>query len=98
MPTDDQIRGTLRDARTIEILATLEHERWAHWQKYVHEQGERQSDGSLLIPAELVDRWDTQIATSYADLSDEEQQSDREQVRRYLPAVIEALTGAEDNL
>lgn len=52
----------------------------------------------MLIPAELVDCWDKQIATSYADLSDEEQQSDREQVHRYLPAVIDALTGAEDNL
>ncbi|WP_298037282.1 hypothetical protein [uncultured Microbacterium sp.] len=98
MPTDDQIRATLENARTIEILASVEHTRWAHWQKYVHDQGQRQRDGSLLLPAELVARWDKQIATSYPDLSDEEQQSDQDQVRRYLPAVIEALTKAKDDI
>ncbi|CAH0161673.1 hypothetical protein [Microbacterium foliorum] len=98
MPTDDQIRATLENARTIEILASVEHTRWAHWQKYVHDQGQRQSDGSLLLPAELVARWDKQIATRYPDLSDEEQQSDQDQVRRYLPAVIEALTKAKDDI
>ncbi len=45
-----------------------------------------------MIPAELVARWDTQIATPYPDLSTEEQQSDQDQVRRYLPIVIKALT------
>ncbi|PPF64178.1 hypothetical protein C5E11_05680 [Clavibacter michiganensis] len=98
MPTDNQIRATLEDAHTIEILAAVEHTRWAHWQKYVHDKGQRQSDGSLQLPAELVARWDKQIATSYADLSDEEQRSDQEQVRRYLPAVIDALTQARDDI
>jgi hypothetical protein len=61
-------------------LATVEHERWAHWQQYVHDHGQRQDDGSLIIPAELVTRWDEQIAATYSDLSAKEQQSDREQV------------------
>ncbi|MCP1556618.1 hypothetical protein J2W78_004996, partial [Methylorubrum extorquens] len=41
----------------IEQLAAIEHERWAHWQRYMHSKGHRQSDGSLLIPAELVSQW-----------------------------------------
>lgn len=75
----------------VEKLAAIEHERWAHWQRYMHGKGERQPDGSLVLPAELVRRWDTQIATDYADLSESEKVSDREQVRRYLPLIAAAL-------
>lgn len=75
----------------VEELAALEHVRWAHWQRYVHESGERQPDGSLLLPAELVRRWESQIATSYADLSEAEKESDREQVHRYLPLILSEL-------
>ncbi|UNN05329.1 hypothetical protein [Rhodococcus opacus] len=92
MPTDDQIRSILESEELMRRLATAEHERWAHWQKYVHDHGERRGDGSLVIPAELVTRWDTQISTPYPDLSAQEQQSDQDQVRRYLPIIIDALT------
>lgn len=36
MPIDNQLRAILEDAHTIEFL--VEHRRWAHWQKYAHEQ------------------------------------------------------------
>lgn len=71
----------------IEELAAIEHERWAHWQAYLHQQCQRNPDGSLTIPADLVSRWSMQMATPYAELSDAEKQSDREQVVRYLPIV-----------
>ena len=77
----------------VENLAALEHERWAHWQRYVHDKGERRPDGSLVLPAELVRHWEKQIATGYVDLSEAEKTSDREQVRRYLPVIAAALTG-----
>ena len=69
----------------IEELAAVEHVRWAHWQKYVHDQCDRLPDGRLAIPAELVRRWEKQIETLYAQLSDQEKDSDREQVERVLP-------------
>jgi hypothetical protein len=75
----------------LESLAAIEHERWAHWQRYIHSKGIRQPDGSLVIPAELVNRWEKQIATRYADLDDKEKESDREQVRRYLPVIKSAM-------
>ncbi|MCP1561894.1 UNVERIFIED_ORG: hypothetical protein M2438_005401 [Methylobacterium sp. SuP10 SLI 274] len=75
----------------VEELAAIEHDRWSHWQKYVHSKAARQPDGSLVIPAELVTRWDKQISTTYAELSDKEKESDREQVRNYIPIIIEAL-------
>jgi hypothetical protein len=72
-------------------LATIEHERWTHWQRYMHSQCEKQPDGSLVIPAELVQRWEKQIATPYRNLTEKEKDSDREQVRKYLPTIVQAL-------
>lgn len=79
----------------VESLAAVEHARWAHWQRYVHDKGKRRPDGAILLPAELVTRWDAQIATPYAELSEAEKESDREQVRRYLPIIAAALVEAE---
>lgn len=75
----------------IDALADIEHDRWSHWQRYMHEKGVRQADGSLLIPSDLVAQWDRQIATPYAELSEEEKESDREQVRKYLPSIADGL-------
>ena len=75
----------------VEQLAAIEHERWSHWQRYMHDNASRQEDGTLLIPADLVARWEKQIKTSYADLSADEQKSDREQVERYLPIIENAF-------
>jgi hypothetical protein len=57
----------------------------------MHGKGRRQEDGSLVIPAELVDRWERQSETPYSDLAEKEKQSDREQVDRYLPTILKAL-------
>jgi hypothetical protein len=75
----------------IDELAAIEHERWSHWQRYMHSKGVRQADGSLVLPAELVERWERHAATDYDDLTDKEQESDREQVNRYLPIIAAAL-------
>jgi hypothetical protein len=75
----------------LDELAAIEHERWAHWQRYVHSKAERQPDGSLLIPADLVARWEKQIGTPFDQLSNKEKSSDREQVQKYLPVLKAAL-------
>ncbi|MDR6392468.1 hypothetical protein AB3X82_20620 [Paraburkholderia phenoliruptrix] len=69
----------------LEQLAAVEHERWAHWQRYMHGKAVRNSDGSLTIPAELVSRWERLMETPYTELTEDERRSDREQVQRYLP-------------
>ncbi|MGA2459647.1 MAG: hypothetical protein ABSF85_18950 [Terriglobales bacterium] len=76
----------------IEQLAAVEHERWSHWQRYVHSKGIRQPDGSLLLPPDLVSRWERQINTKYAELDEQEKASDREQVEKYLPIIASALS------
>jgi hypothetical protein len=75
----------------MEALANVEHERWSHWQRYMHSKGEPQTDGSLKIPPELVAQWERQLATPYSELSEAEKESDRDQVRQYLPIVLAAL-------
>lgn len=71
----------------LEDLAAIEHERWSTWQCYLHSQGTRQPDGSLILSPELVARWERQIQTPYEQLTDAEKQSDRDQVRKYLPMI-----------
>lgn len=79
-------------AVVLEELADVEHQRWSHWQNYVHTRGVRQADGSLVIPAELVRRWDREMNTPYTALTEHEKESDREQVRKYLPIIVNALS------
>lgn len=87
------IRDTISDLLNgmVEHLAAVEHERWSHWQRYMHGKGKRGPDGSLVIPAPLVERWERQMSTPYEALTDAERESDREQVRRYLQTIIDAL-------
>jgi hypothetical protein len=80
----------------LEPLAAIEHERWCHWQRYVHSRClPHGGDGALLIPADLVKRWNEQINTPYPRLTETEKESDREQVRRYLPLIVQALSDAQ---
>ena len=74
----------------IETLTATEHDRRTNWQQHLHARCIWQADGSLVIPAELVNRWERQVNTPYDQLSDAEKESDREQVRRYL-AVIQTI-------
>ena len=80
----------------VEQLAAIEHARWSHWQKYMHGKATKQPDGSMVVPAELVARWEKQMSTEYADLSDGEKQSDRDQVKKYLPLIVKQLQKQRD--
>lgn len=71
----------------LEKLAAIEHERWADWQRYCHAKGVKDKNGWVSLPWECVERWERQIATPYAELSEPEKQSDRDQVARYWPLI-----------
>jgi hypothetical protein len=80
----------------LETLASVEHERWSHWQSYLHSMCVPVGNtGDLLIPSNLVKRWEAQIRTPYSELSESEKESDREQVRKYLPLIIQVLSGRQ---
>lgn len=85
----------LRSPQLMERLAAIEHDRWAHWQQYMHSRCTVGPDGSLTIPAELVERWSVQMSTPYEELPEEQRESDREQVRRYLPVLEETFSPQE---
>lgn len=87
-----QAKVAARLSEIIDRLASIEHDRWAHWQQYMHSKGRRDPNGSLILPAELVKHWENQIKTAYKDLSEAEKESDREQVRRYLPLITASLS------
>lgn len=90
MPPQSEIsKSDLADLT--ERLASIEHERWSHWQRYMHDKCTRHPDGSLVVPPELVAQWERQIATPYAELGEPEKKSDREQVNRYLPLILGSL-------
>lgn len=91
MASSDDVESVLNSPALLEDLAAIEHDRWSHWQRYVHDKCEATEDGGLLIPAQLVERWSVQMNTPYAELSEQEKESDRDQVRRYLPTIEAAL-------
>jgi len=81
------MKQLIEEKDIIEHFANLEHERWSKWQKYMHSKFVEHSDGKgdyVCLPTELFRRWERQINTPYADLSEQEKQSDREQVMPYV--------------
>jgi hypothetical protein len=73
-----------------EQLAAIEHERWADWQRWVHDVYYKKGR-----PFEVaIKRWEVQIKTPYAQLSEAEKQSDRDQVERYWPLIENLITKA----
>lgn len=75
----------------IEKMASIEHERWAKWQKYMHshvyDSSQSINPHLKVIPTELYNRWERQINTPYEQLSEKEKESDREQVRPYFELI-----------
>lgn len=83
----------------IEAGADLEHDRWSKWQKYMHSKIlPSADDGIMLIGQEFVDRWNRQINTPYAELSEQEKESDRIEVRKYLPLIENLLDSQEQRI
>jgi len=62
-----------------ETLAALEHDQWCHWMTWMLSV-EENGDGSITIPASLVERWKHQMNTPYEELTEREKDSDREWV------------------
>ena len=81
----------LTSAEAFELVAADAHDRWNRWQKHLHENiCEANGDGSLTIPAAHVERYERLYNTAYADLSEAEKDSDREQVAYLLNALTRA--------
>lgn len=77
----------------VEKGATLEHERWAGWQKYLHSKlvKDINEPDHFRLPTFNYAHWERQIATPYEKLSEQEKESDRIEVRKYLPLIRNQL-------
>jgi hypothetical protein len=75
-----------------EQLADLMHEIWCHWMQHLFAVTETQEDGSQLISLKQAARWARQVGTVYADLAEEEKESDRRQADK----IIALLGGNSD--
>lgn len=68
----------------IEIMADVEHERWARWQKYLHSLCTKNEDGSLTISKSRVKHWEKEIKTKYAELLENIKEYDRKEARNTI--------------
>lgn len=84
------------DSLLREKLAELAHNQWAGWMEYLFFKS-KQVDGCVIIPAWANERWRKQVATRYADLSEEEKDSDRNEADKFL-AVFNAQLAERDKL
>ena len=85
MLTENHIKDYMED------LADYEHESWADWQEYLFSRCTKNEDGSMTIPKDLVQRWQRQIDTPYKDLTEQEKQSDRDQIEKLKPVLKRML-------
>ncbi|SRR5713101_9297476 len=81
--------GQQPEQALIEQLADKEHASWARWMEYLFSKCNRNENGELVIPEPLIWRWQKQLDTPYARLSEREKQSDRDEVAHILPIIKE---------
>ena len=67
-----------------EALADLCHRQWSGWMDYLFGKGTFNDDGTWTMPVWAVKRWRGQMMTPYAELSEEEKDSDRAEADRFL--------------
>lgn len=88
----------------VEKGADLEHTRWSKWQEYFFSKcktgriDEDDKEVVLVLPRSLYDRWWLQINTLYSELSEAEKESDRREVRQYLPLIQEVISQEKEKM
>jgi len=74
-------------------FAALCHEQWSGWMKYLFNRCDRpivsEYQDGVLVPRPFVERWQRQMRTRYADLSTEEQDSDRREADKFVALLRE---------
>lgn len=79
----------------IEKCAQIEHIRWAKWQNYLYSfMTWNNLIGAWTLPHDKKEYWQQQINTPYQQLSESEKESDRREVRSYMPLVSHAVEEA----
>lgn len=82
----------MTEQELIEALADAEHASWSRWMTYLFSTGTAGEHPPneypvVTLPSTLVARWSEQAMTPYDGLSEEEKQSDRDEVANILPVI-----------
>lgn len=98
----EQLKADLKRAREAlegrrEELAELCHEQWSGWTKYLLGKMVAHDDkpGVLQLGNWYIERWKRQINTAFAELPDEEKESDRKEADRFI-ALLSAPPKAQE--
>jgi len=83
------------DNKLRETLAELAHSQWSGWMEYLFSKCTLNQDGTATMPKWAVDRWQKQVETAYADLSEKEKDSDRTEAAKFQKAFADHM---ESNL
>lgn len=70
-----------------EALAAYAHNAWAGWMQWLFKFGTLNDDGTFTMDANKVERWQRQMNTPYAELPENEQESDRKEADTMLKIV-----------
>ena len=76
----------------LERLAELCHEQWSGWMEYMFSKCDGTAlPGYRVIPEWAEKRWTRQLLTPYAELSEEEKDSDRKEAQRFIDLLNKPL-------
>ena len=67
-----------------EKIASVQHDIWEQWMKYLLSSFKESRAGNYIIPKEKVNRWYRQIAQEYSMLTENEKESDRGQADKVM--------------
>lgn len=81
-PIEDDQGGAIDSLR--EKFAAQAHEAWSGWMRHLFEKCAHNTNGTSTVPVWAVENWERQMETPYADLSEEEKESDRKEADEYL--------------
>lgn len=90
--------AAVRVADQRELLADLCHSQWSGWMQYLFskcyaEDWDGKPHPMTYIPTHLVERWMRQMTTAYADLPENEKESDRIEADKFIE-LLSALAAA----
>ena len=89
------------EAVSVEKMAEAQHKIWASWMQFMFSNGgfyhaQKDLTASWQMYSKKYERWQRQMHTSYADLSEEEKGSDVEVVKEHYPQLMEALNKLDE--
>ena len=67
-----------------EEVADLAHKQWSGWMEYMFSKAPLNEDCSWTMPIEFVERWQRQMTTGYANLTEKERDSDRNEADKFI--------------